>query len=152
MLKRNLCLLLTVAISSLLAFTACMKPRVELDRGAWGDKAQIIGVTLFRFVEVRGLLNYKDSVTGYQMVTVKTGVTINNELKTVAIVADSATNIAAVGLRISHYADKIVPQQGAPAAGYISDFTKGAYVYKLYSADGTQKDWTLTFSVSPRKL
>jgi hypothetical protein len=133
-------------------FYSCLKPRISLNAGQWGDKAQITGVNIFRYKQVSNLLNYQDTVTGFQFVTIKSIVTIDDSAYKVNIITDLGTDLSAIGIRISNFAEKIEPQNGAPTAGYISDFSKGPYIYKLFSSDGTIRDWTLSFSVSPTKL
>ncbi|HEY9259715.1 DUF5018-related domain-containing protein [Chitinophaga sp.] len=136
-----LCMLLIFAAS-------CMKPRVDMDLGAWGDNANITAAVIFRYVEVKTQLGYKDSVIGYQNVSISTkSNTIDKAAATVNIVAVSGTDLTKMGIRFTHLATKIEPLDGAPVAGVISDFTKGTFKYRLYSADGTTRDWTVNVTV-----
>lgn len=131
----------------LICAASCMKPRVDMDLGAWGDNANITAVVLFRYVEIKSQLGYKDSVIGYQNVAVSTkSNTIDKATATVNIVAVSGTDLTKMGVRFSHFAVKIEPLDGAPAAGMIADFSKGSFKYRLYSADGTTRDWTVNIS------
>jgi hypothetical protein len=137
-------LLMLVAVS----FVACMKPSVDIDKAAWGDNANITAAVLFRYDSVKNQLGYADSVTGYQNVAVSTASNVVDKAKaTVTIVAKRGTDLTRIGIRFSHFAERIVPQNGAPAAGLIADFSKGPFVYRLFSADKTERDWTVLLSV-----
>lgn len=132
----------------LISGVSCMKPRVDMDLGAWGDNANITAAVLFRYVEVKTQLGYKDSVIGYQNVSISTkSNTIDKATATVNIVAVNGTDLTKMGIRFSHFAMKIEPLDGAPVAGVIADFSKGSFKYRLYSADGTTRDWTVNISV-----
>ncbi|WP_316816110.1 DUF5018-related domain-containing protein [Pedobacter nyackensis] len=134
----------------LLAFSSCMKPRVELDDTMWGDNAFITTAVLFRYDEVKNQLGYNEVVTGYQNVNISTSSNVvDKDQATIRIVTAKGTDLTKIGIRFSHYAKKIVPQNGAPAAGIVADFSKGPFVYRLYSADGTERDWTIYISVAP---
>jgi hypothetical protein len=136
-----LCMLLIFAAS-------CMKPRVDMDLGAWGDNANITAVVPFRYVEVKTQLGYKDSVIGYQNVSISTkSNTIDKAAATVNIVTVNGTDLTKMGIRFSHFATKIEPLDGAPVAGVIADFSKGSFKYRLYSADGTTREWTVNILV-----
>lgn len=133
-----------------LAFSACMKPRVELDDTMWGDNANITTAVLFKYEEVKNQLGYDEVVTGYQDVGISTSSNVVDKAQaTIKIVAVKGTDLTKIGIRFSHYAKKIEPVNGAPAAGIISDFSKGQFVYRLHSADGTVRDWTIYLSVLP---
>jgi hypothetical protein len=134
----------------LLTFSACLKPRVELDDTLWGDNAFITTAVLFRYDEVKNQLGYDEVVTGYQNVSITTPSNIVDKGKaTITIVAAKGTDLTKIGIRFSHFAKKIEPVNGAPVAGVIADFSKGPFVYKLISADGTVRDWTIYISVAP---
>ncbi|SEW52746.1 DUF5018-related domain-containing protein [Chitinophaga arvensicola] len=139
---------LSVFLFLSLIFTAsCMKPRVDMDLSVWGDNANITAVVLFRYVEIKSQLGYKDTVIGYQNVSISTkSNTIDKAAATVNIVAANGTDLTKMGIRFSHFAVKIEPLDGAPAAGLIADFSKGSFKYRLYSADGTKRDWTVNIS------
>lgn len=133
---------------TLLSLCSCLKPRVELDQGAWGDKAFIATTVLFEYVEVTNELGYGEPVTGYQSKGVATASNVvDRENATITIVAKKGTDLTKIGIRFSHYGTKIEPLEGAPIAGVISDFSKGYFKYKVYSADGTTREWKLMISV-----
>ncbi|WP_454879800.1 DUF5018-related domain-containing protein [Sphingobacterium detergens] len=137
-----MCLILT-------GVTSCLKPRVELDQGAWGDNAFITNAVLFEYVEVTNDLGYDTPVTGYQSKNIgTTSNVVDRDNATITIIAQKGTNLTKVGVRFSHYGTKIEPLDGAPVAGVISDFSKGYFKYKVYSADGTIREWKLMISVA----
>lgn len=145
----NIIKLSVFACLFLIFTTSCMKPRVDMDLAAWGDNANITAVVLFRYVEVKNQLGYTDTVTGYQNVPISTkSNTIDTKAATVNIVAVTGTDLTQMGIRFSHFATKIEPLDGAPAAGLIADFSKGTFKYRLYSADGTKRDWTINISAA----
>lgn len=127
---------------------SCIKPRVELKDNLYGDKAVITAVNVFRYNEVKNELNYKDSVTGYQSVTVSSIVTVDAPEYKVDIVTSKGTDLTHIGIRITNYAKLVEPLDGAPVAGEIGDFSRGPYTYRLHSSDGTVHDWALSFSVA----
>ncbi|WP_133779666.1 DUF5018-related domain-containing protein [Pedobacter nutrimenti] len=143
-------ILYALTLFVLVAFSSCMKPRVELNDGAWGDNAYITGVNLFTLVEVKNQLGYNEPVTGYQDVGVTlTSNVLDKSKASVTIVAVKGTDLTKMGIRFTHSAKKIEPLNGAPTAGIVSDFSKGPFVYRAYSADGTTRDWTIYISVAP---
>lgn len=145
--KKILHCLMLVAV---MAFSACMKPRVELDDTLWGDNAFITTAVLFKYDEVKTQLGYNEVVTGYQNVGITTASNVVDKDKaTITIVAAKGTDLTKMGIRFTHYAKTIEPMNGAPAAGTIADFSKGPFVYRLHSADGTIRDWTISISVLP---
>lgn len=149
MMKTNKKLVLGICLI-LIGISSCIKPRVELDDSVWGDNAYITAVVLFRYESVTNQLGYNEPVTGYQTMSVSTtSNVISRDQATVTIVAVKGTNLAKIGIRFSHFAKKIEPLDGAPPAGMIGDFSKGVYTYRLYSADGTIRDWKLSFAVAP---
>ncbi|WP_126246147.1 DUF5018-related domain-containing protein [Chitinophaga rhizosphaerae] len=140
------CYLIVLAAGSV----SCMKPRIELDKGAWGDNANITAAVLFKYIEVTNNLGYGEPVTGYQNSPISTITnTVDKAAATVTLVAVKGTDITKMGIRFSHYAVKIEPLNGAPAAGTIADFSKGDFMYRLTSADGTVRDWKILVSVAP---
>jgi|LauGreDrversion4_1035100.scaffolds.fasta_scaffold429049_1 hypothetical protein len=129
---------------------SCTKPRIEFNRTVWGDNAVITSAVIFKNVEVTNQLGYNAPVTGYQSVAIATPTnTVDKSTYTVTIVAAKGTDLKAIGVRFTHFADFITPVNKAPAAGVISDFSAGNFVYRLTSADGTTRDWKVLISVAP---
>ncbi|MCY4778104.1 hypothetical protein ORI89_00465 [Sphingobacterium sp. UT-1RO-CII-1] len=134
----------------ILGLSSCLKQRVELDETQWGDNAHITSVVLFKYVEVTNQLGYDKPVTGYQNVAVPTPTNIVDKEKfTVTLQAEKGADLKNIGIRFSHFAKLIEPINGAPIAGVISDFSNGPFQYRLTSADGTIRDWTVHVSVMP---
>ena len=131
---------------------SCLKARVEPNYSVYGDKAFIKSITTFKYKEVTNNLNYDNPVTGDQAVNIKNKITTDTAGKKISIITDAGTDLTQLGIRLINDAQKIEPLNGAPAAGLISDYSKGPYVYRVYSADGTVRDWSLTFTVSPVAL
>ncbi|WP_316791883.1 DUF5018-related domain-containing protein [Pedobacter frigoris] len=145
-------ILYSLSLIFLLAFSSCLKPRVELDDTLWGDNATVIAAVLFKYDEIKQQLGYNEVVTGYETKGVTATTTIDKANSTITMIVAKttpATDLTKIGIRISHYAKKIEPVNGAPAAGIIADFSKGPFVYRLFSADGTTRDWTINISVAP---
>jgi hypothetical protein len=130
--------------------TACLKERIELDNTIYGDQTALTGAVLFKYTVVTNQLGYNDPVTGYQNtgITTPTNVVDKNNAK-ITIVAAKGTDLTKIGIRFTHFAEKIEPIGGAPAAGTIADFSKGMFVYRVYSADGNIRDWTILITVAP---
>lgn len=132
----------------ILGFSSCLKQRVELNETQWGDNANITSVVLFKYEEITNQLGYDEPVTGYQNVAVPTPTNIVDKAKsTVTLQAEKGTDLKKIGIRFSHFAKLIEPMNGAPVAGVISDFSQGPFQYRLTSADGTIRDWTIDVSV-----
>ena len=133
---------------------SCLKERIEPDYSIYGDKAFIKSVNTFFNREIKTKLNFEEVVTGYQNVVISNTTTFDNPNKKINIVLAKATGadvttLSKIGIRLNTDAQRIEPLNGAPTAGVVGDFSKGPYVYRVYSADGTVRDWTLTFSVAP---
>lgn len=137
-----------------LFFFSC-DPRVDLDDSVWGNTAEITAVSLFEYIEVTNQLGLNEPVTGIQQRSVSATVVINKdnagisgtigENPTVTITVASTVDLTKIGIRFSHFAKNITPVEGAVAAGVIGDFSKGPYKYKLLSADGSVRYWTIKF-------
>ncbi|WP_316812653.1 DUF5018-related domain-containing protein [Pedobacter heparinus] len=145
-----------IAFLMILSLGACTKARIEPDFSIYGDKAFITAVTTFDYITVTNPLNYNEPVTGYQVrglsntttidrVNFKINVVVNNPTGTISP-SNPALDITKMGIRLANEATKIEPLNGAPAAGVIADFSKGPYVYRVYSADGSQHDWTISIA------
>lgn len=136
-------------ITCVLITLSCTKPRIDLEDHIYGDKAVITAVNVVKLNEVTNQLNYNEPVTGVQSVSVTSSSTVDKENFKAHIIVNAGTDLTKVAIQISNYAKRVEPVNGAPTPGYIRDFSKGPYVYRLHSADGTVRDWTLTFAVQP---
>lgn len=136
-----------IALLLMLSLGSCIKPRIEPDFSIYGDKAFITGVTTFDYITVSHELNYNEEVTGYQVRALANTLNIDKvNFKINVLITNTAADLSKMGIRLSNEAVKIEPLNGAPAAGIIGDFSKGPYLYRVHSADGTKRDWTIIFS------
>ncbi|WP_108199935.1 DUF5018-related domain-containing protein [Pedobacter psychrodurus] len=145
---------IAVQLTLVLFCFACTKARIEPDYSVYGDKAFVNSINTFYYKEVKSNLNYGEQVTGYQKLTVTNTQSIDNANKKINIVLAKATgadltDLTKIGIAINTDAQRVEPINGAPIAGLIGDFSKGPYTYRLFSANGTTRDWTLTFSITP---
>ncbi|WP_316793342.1 DUF5018-related domain-containing protein [Pedobacter frigoris] len=142
---------LAIQILIVLFCFACTKPRIEPDDSVYGDKAFVNSINTFYYKEVKSNLNYGEQVAGYQKLTVTNTQTVdrNNSKVNVVLAKVTDVNLTNIGIAINTDAQRVEPINGAPTAGLIGDFSKGPYVYRLHSADGATRDWTISFSVAP---
>ena len=135
---------------SLLALVLCScEPRIDLDNGQWGDNAVITDVLLFTLREQEHQLQeyYEndETATGVQRQFLSTTSAIDAGAASVTVTVPANVDLTNVGLVIRHKAVKIEPQGSAPKAGFLEDFSNGPYTYRVVSADGTERDWTIIF-------
>lgn len=141
-------LVLCGLILFMVLFYSC-EPRIDFDKGQWGDHAFITDVLIFKLEEEEHQLQeyYTDgqTTTGIRRVFLNTSSAIDNENARVVVTVPSTIDITNVGLVIRHEAVKVEPLNGSPLAGYLNDFSNGPYSYRLISADGTVRDWIIEF-------
>jgi hypothetical protein len=137
---------------------SCTKARIEPDYSVYGDKALVASVNTFFYKKAKSNLGFGEQVTGYEKVTVSNTQSIDVPNKKITLVLAKTTgsgattvvtDLAKIGIAINTDAQRIEPLNGAPTAGLIGDFSKGPYTYRLFSADGTVRDWTISFSIAP---
>lgn len=138
-----------------MALTSC-EPRIKFDEGQWGDHAIITGVRLFTIVgEEHELQEFYESgilTPGLkrQFISIDDVISsfdaekMSGEPKIVVTVGNDV-DLTKVGIVIRHEAKKIVEVKGAPRAGFVSDFSKGPFYYNAVSADGTVREWEISF-------
>ena len=141
-----------IIVMSLLAFVfSSCEPRIELDEGQWGDHAIITNVLLFIIEEEEHELQEHyvngETTTGIRRYFISSNSVIDLESATVVVEVPGDTDLTNVGLVIRHEAVKIEPLDDSPKAGYLDDFSLGPYTYRVISADGTKRDWTISFSL-----
>ena len=128
---------------------AC-EPRIGLDEGQWGDHAYITSVIPFKLEEEEHQLQeyYENGVLtpGIRRIYVNATCSIDNTGFNVAVKVPSGTDLTNIGLIIMHEGKRIEPLNGAPIPGYLSDFSNRNYTYRVISADGTKRDWTISFT------
>ena len=82
---------------------------------------------------------------GVRAISVSSPVAIDSLTATAIVNVPDGTDLTQIGIMFSHKSERIVPQGNAPIAGIRNDFSSGPYIYRLFSADGTERDWTVSF-------
>jgi len=128
-------------------FVSC-RPRVGMDFDQWGDKAILDNVRIFNIqLQDQQLQEYYTSgvlTPASRRTYVSVGnaaIDLANSTATVKVPAN--IDLTKVGIEFFHKAVKIEPVNGAPVAGIIKDFSAKQFVYKLYSANGVTRDWSI---------
>ena len=128
-------------------FVSC-KPRITMDFDQWGDKAIIDNIQIFNIqLQDQQLQEYYTSGV-LTPASRRTYVSVGNAVIdlpnfTATVRVPASIDLTKVGIEIFHKAVKIEPINGAPIAGIIKDFSARQFVYKLYSANGITRDWTI---------
>jgi len=142
-----------ITVMSLLVFlfSAC-EPRIEFDEGQWGDNAFITDVLVFIVQEEdHQLQEYYENgelTTGIRRQFINTSSEISEESASITVHVPSGTDLSNVGIVIRHTAKRIEPLSGSPVPGYLNNLSGGGpYTYRIVSADGTVRDWTVSFVV-----
>ena len=129
-------------------FFSCT-PSKKMDFSQWGDKAIIDNVQIFNIqLQDQQLQEYYTSgvlTPASRRSYVSVGNAIIDLVNFKATIRVPATvDLKKVGIEFFHKAVKIEPVSGAPIAGIINDFSGKQFVYKLFSANGITRDWTIT--------
>ena len=139
---------ITILIAMLVGLFCACEPRIEMDMDQWGDHAIITNVQIFKYEvdddpalyeKVNGL-----DAFGLRRVVISNQAEVNLENSTVSIslIGDETLNEA--GFIFFHESIKIEPLNNSPKGGMISDLSSKSFSYRLRSADGTVRDWTIT--------
>ena len=140
-----------IALFGVCAILASCQPRIDFEEGQWGDQAFLEDVKVFIYKQEDHSLeeaeNGGDDVTGVQRIFLSTSSDIDKNIATVSVSVPVDTDLANVGIVFRHTAKLIEPLNDAPKAGFLDDFSTGPYVYRVTSADGTTRDWTISFIV-----
>lgn len=144
--KNKLFFLLTLVI-----FSSC-EPRIDLDKGQWGDNSELINVLLyvydFQDHELQEFRETGELTPGVRKVLRSTGASIDDVNHTASI--DLPANYSLVDdvvvIAFQHNGTKVEPLNGAPTAGLPADLTNGPYTYRVHSADGNFTDWAITIN------
>lgn len=132
-------------------FFSCA-PRIELDEGQWGDNAFLTDVKVFVYneeehsLEEAELGDGTELVPGIQRKFLSTSSVVDKDAAVVDVTVPANTDLTQVGIVFRHTAKIIEPLNGAPLAGYIDDFSNGPYTYRVTSADGTVRNWSVYFN------
>jgi len=123
------------------------QPRIEMDFAQWGDHAYIDKVNVFDYTEADHKLQeyYTDEqlTKGIRVHVISSNTVIDSTAAKAVVSVPSTTDLTKIGLFLNHRAVKVLPIDGAPKLGYVSDFSHGPYKYKLISADETERVWTI---------
>ena len=144
--KKNLIKLFILSLVVNLLFSC--DPRIEMDLAQWGDHAKIDNVRIFTLNAADHQLQeyFTNGLTtpARQRVYVSVGnAVIDATTYTATISVNATANLSKVGIEFYHQGTKIEPLNGAPIAGILNDFSAKQFVYRVYSADGTIRDWTI---------
>lgn len=140
--------LIVLSIIVIGILTSC-EPRIGLDEGQWGDNAYLTNVQLFKldikedFHLVEWYRN-EDPMTGVRRIIISDGnAVIDNDNFTATVKLKDGESLVGAGLIFYHYGTLIEPLGDAPKAGIANDLSTKTFTYRVYSADGTQHDWTI---------
>lgn len=148
---RNYHMKATITLIFITALGWSCQPRIDLDLSQWGDRAVVTNIQLFA-KEVRGdfqLAEYYENdgqlTTGVRRVIMTgTQADVDRENATVTLRIPPRNDLAEAGFLITHTSARVEPLDGAPKGGELADLSGGTFKYRLYSADGTTREWTIT--------
>lgn len=135
---KNIFVLFALAI----LVTSCGQ-RIDLDEGQWGTHADVTsGIFLYKWY-LNDIELAEGEVEGARRddITMSTDVEVEN-LTVTTMVGDSE-DLSKVACYIYHDGVRVEPLNGAPQPGVVSDYSAGEFTYRIYSANGEFKDWTL---------
>ncbi len=141
-------IILKTGIVVLFAFLiqAC-EQRIELDAGQWETAADITSGAFMFVWDIEEGVEIPEPTGGSLDRTKTTIVSSSNvdaENAIVYVTLDDGVDPSALGCFIYFNGEKIEPIDNAPELGVITSWSIGTeYQYRIYSADGQYKDWTL---------
>lgn len=134
-------------IGLLIVAVAC-EPRIDLDLGQFGDRAFINRVIVFELEgdehELQEFAETGVLTPGIRRNVIDLATSIDSIAATAISTVPTDTDLTNVAIGFLHEADRIEPLDGAPRAGFLADFSNSPYRYRLFSADGTIRDWAVT--------
>ena len=145
---KNIKIKITTILVLLAAIYSC-EPRIEMDMAQWGDHAYLDNVQLFtlQVEDSVKLVEWYESgqvVTGVRQIIISKGNAVTDSAAfTTTVTLKPGESLDMAGFIFYHHATHIEPLEGAPKAGVISDLNGGPFKYRLYSADGSEHDWTI---------
>lgn len=146
---KNMINIKSILFSLVVLMAVACNPRVSLDEGQWGDKAYITNVQIFSNEEkndfhLAEFYENGQNTTGVRRILLDgTKVSIDNEMFTVKITIPEGNDLSNAGFLVSHSSKLVEPVEGSPVCGTLVNLNKEQYKYKLYSADGTTRVWTI---------
>ena len=88
--------------------------------------------------------NNDEPMTGIRRLIISNGnAVIDKGNFTATVKLKSGESLVGSGFIFYHYGTRIVPQGGAPKAGIPNDLSAMTFTYRVYSADGSNHDWTI---------
>lgn len=130
-----------------IAMFAC-DARYEIDMDQWGDNAYIYNVQVYYLSQTEDQLALYDetgeTTTSTQRTVCSDGTAvIDDENFTVTVTLKAGYDLYDKAFLIYHYGTDVEPLGDSPEAGIISDLSTGVFQYRVYSADGSEHDWTI---------
>lgn len=126
---------------SILAFSC--DQRIELDEGQWGTHADVTsGIYLFKWV-LDDVALAEGDVEGAKTQSITATSTVNVDVQEVIVAIKAGEDLTKAACYIYHDGVEVEPLNGAPTPGVVSDYSGKEFVYRIHSADGEYKDWTL---------
>ena len=134
----------SLVISSLFS----CEPRIKMDMTQWGDHSLIDNVRIFTLnsqdQQLQEYFTNGMTTPARQRVYVSNGNAVIDAIASKATISVNATaDITKVGIEFYHQGTRIEPLNGAPIAGILKDFSAKQFVYRVFSADGKVRDWTI---------
>jgi len=140
-------IILVLNIIGIIVLINACEPRIEMDMTQWGDHAYLDNVQVFKY-EVDDdpvlyeTMNDVGDISGYRRIISATA-TIDNENAIATVSLKGNESLTEAGLIFYHQCVKIEPLDDSPRGGMIGDLSNKLLKYRLYSADGTTRDWTI---------
>ena len=143
-------ILIALVILGALFFSSC-EPRIELDMEQWGVSASIDNVQVFKYEvdddpTLYETMNDVGSISGYRRIIISSTAEVDDENSTVTVPLNGDETLTEAGLIFYHKSMRIEPLDGAPSGGIIGDLSGRTVRYRLFSADGSTRDWTITIT------
>lgn len=138
-------ILILIAIS-IIAFSCGQ--RIELDEGQWGTFADVTsgGIVLFQW-KLDNVTLAEGSVQGAKSESITVSTTVDATTLTVTTKVKTGVDLTKAACYIYYNGVRIEPLDGAPVPGVVSDYSKMTFKYRIHSADGAYKDWTLKITL-----
>jgi len=124
-------------------------PRIEMDMSQWGDHAILTNVQIFKFEINEDINIYEtevgigDDMVGVRKTVISGDVVVDEENYIATVSLNEGESLESAAFIFYHEAVKIEPIGDSPKAGHVSDLSEKYFQYRLFSADGTTRDWTI---------
>lgn len=139
--NKNMKKILILFVVSLVAFSC--DQRVELDEGQWGLHADVTsGIFLYQW-KLDNVTLAEGDVEGAKRQSITDESVVDVKALTVTTKVNSDADLGKAACSIYHDGERVEPLNGAPTPGKIGDYSGKEFKYRIHSADGQYKDWTL---------